>query len=387
MNRKQFSLLIAVLAVLGALVWALKQRDESSWSQSESRVGQALLKKFDVNDVAAIQLDNGRTGVSLVKKEGQWRVKERGDYPANFNMIGDLLLKIQDQKIIQSDMITAEQLPQLELTEPTKDKPSATSVELNDASGKTISKLLLGKRYTKKGAGGADMPAGRYAMVAGDDKTVALIDNPLLDSEPKPDAWLNKDFVRAEKVKAMTFNNDDGSAGWKMVRDQEAGEWRLADAKPSEKFDATRGTSAVNAISMMSFIDVVASTASLDTGMDKPRTVVVETFDGLTYTFRIGNAASDDNQYIGVTVSGEPAKERAAAAGEKAEEKERLDKEFKQRLAKLETRLKFEKTLSNWIYITPKWRLDPLLKDRTGLMMDKQNAEAPTVTPINPSAK
>ncbi len=387
MNRKQFSLLIAVLVILGGLVWALKQREESSWSRSESRVGQTLLKNFQVNDVANIHIDNGHTGVNLAKKDGQWRVKERGDYPANFNMISELLLKIQDQKIIQSDAITAAQRPLLELIEPNKGKPSATSIEFKDGSGKVIANLLLGKRYAKKGAGGADMPAGRYVMVGGDDKTVALIDKLLLDAEPKPEIWIAKDFVRAEKVKSITFNNNDGSLAWKLVRDQDAGEWRLAGAKPNEKFDNTRGTSAVNAISMMSFNDVVASSASLDTGMDKPSTVVAETFDGLTYNFRVGNSASDDNQYIGVTVSGEPVKDRVAATGEKPEDKERLDKEFKERLAKLEARLKFEKTLSSWTYITPKWRLDSLLKDRAGLMMDKQNAEAPSVTPINPNAR
>ena len=121
--------------------------------------------------------------------------------------------------------------------------------------------------------------------------------------------------------------------------------------------------------------------------MNKPRNVIAETFDGLTYTFRIGNASSDDHQYIGVSVSGDIAKERSIAPAEKPEDKERLDKEFKERLAKLEIRLKFEKTLSNWTYVTPKWRLDSLLKDRAGLMMDKQNAEAPTVTPINRNAK
>lgn len=387
MNRKQFTLLVAALVILGGLVWALKQREESSWSRSESRVGQKLLKTFDVNDVADIRIDNGHTAVTLSKKDGQWRVKERGTYPANFTMIGDLLLKIQDQKIIQSDTITAEQRPQLELNEPSKEKPSATMVELKDASGKVIEKLLLGKRYTKKGANGAEMSAGRYVIVSSDEKTVALIDHPLLESEPKPEAWINKDFVRADKIKAITFNNNDGSLAWKMIRDQDAGEWRLADAKPNEKFDSSRGTSAVNAISMMNFTDVVASTASVDTGMDKPRTVVADTFDGLTYTFRVGNGAGDDNQYLGVSVSGEPSKERVTATGEKPEDKPRLDKEFKERLVKLETRLKFEKTLSNFTYITSKWRLDPLLKDRAGLMMDKQNAEAPTVTPINPRVK
>lgn len=387
MNQKQFSILLAVLVILGGLVWSLKKSDESSWTQTANRVGQTLVPKLPINDVANIRIDNGHTAVSLTKKDGQWRVKERGDYPANFSMISDLLLRIQDQKIIQSDAISAEQRPDLYLIEPIKDKPSAIAVELQDANAKPIAKLLLGKRYMKKGPTGAEVPAGRYVMVASDEKTAALIGDVLLDAEPKPENWIVKDFARAEKVKSIAFNADDGSKVWKMQREKDGGDWQLADARPNEKFDTTRGTSAVNAISMISFIDVVASTASIDTGMSKARTVVAETFDGLTYTFRLGNASGDDNQYIGVTVSGDVAKERNATADEKPADKARLDKEFKQRLAKLEARLKFEKTLSNWTYLTPKWRLDSLLKDRAGLMMDKQNAEAPSVTPINPNAR
>lgn len=387
MNRKQFSILLAVLVILGGLVWTLRKSDESSWTQTANRVGQTLLPNFPINDVANIRIDNGHTAVSLAKQDGQWRVKERGDYPANFTMISDLLLRIQDQKIIQSDAISAEQRPDLYLIEPIKDKASAIAVELQDANAKSIAKLLLGKRYMKKGPTGAEVPAGRYVMVADDEKTAALVGDVLLDAEPKPENWIVKDFVRAEKVKSIAFNADDGSNVWKMQREKDGGDWRLADARPNEKFDTTRGTSAVNAISMISFIDVVASTASIDTGMSKARTVVAETFDGLTYTFRLGKASGDDNQYIGVTVSGDVAKERNATADEKPADKARLDKEFKQRLAKLEARLKFEKTLSRWTYLTPKWRLDSLLKDRAGLMMDKQNAEAPSVTPINPNAR
>ncbi len=387
MNRKQFSILFAVLVILGGLVWSLKKSDENSWTQRPNRVGEALVPNFPVNDVANIHIDNGHTSVSLTKKEGQWRVKERGDYPANFNMISDLLLKIQDQKIIQSDVITAEQRPDLYLIEPIKDKPSAIAVELQDANAKQITKLLLGKRLMKKGPTGAEVPAGRYVILSTDEKTAVLVGDVLLETEPKPENWIVKDFVRADKIKSMAFNADDGTNVWKMQRDQEGGDWRLDDEKPKEKFDNTRGTSAVNAISMLSFTDVVASTTSIDTGMGKARIFVAETFDGLTYTFRIGNTSGDDNQYIGVSVAGDAIKTRVAATDEKPEDKARLDKEFRERVAKLETRLKFEKTLSKWTYLTPKWRLDSLLKDRAGLMMDKQNAEAPSVTPIHPNAR
>ena len=387
MNRKQFSILLAVLAILGSVVWSLKTSDDSSWTQTANRVGQTLIPNFPINDVADIHIDNGRTSVRLVKKDGQWRVKERGDYPANFALISDFLLKIRDQKIIQSDAITPDQRPDLYLIEPIKDKPSAIAVELKDAKKKSIGRLLLGKRLMKKGPTGAEVPAGRYVMVGADEKTAALVADTLLESEAKPEMWTSKEFVRVEKVKSLTFKADDGATVWQMRREKDGGDWQLADVKPNEKFDATRGTSAVNAISMMNFVDVVSSTASLDTGMGKARSMIAETFDGLTYTFRIGNTTADENQYISVSVSGDLAKERSAAPDEKPEDKTRLDKEFKEHLAKLESRVKFEKTFANWTYLTSKWRLEPLLKDRAGLMMDKQNAEAPTVTPINPRAK
>lgn len=387
MNQKQFSILLAALVLLGGLVWALKKNDESSWTQTANRVGQTLVPNFPINDVAYIRIDNGHSSVTLTKKDNQWRVKERGDYPANFSMIRDLLIKIQEQKIIQSDSVSAEQRPDLYLIEPIKDKPSAITVEIHDANAKPISRLLLGKRLMKKGPAGAEVPAGRFVMVAGDEKTAALLADTLLETEPKPENWIVKDFARADKLKSVSFNGEDGSNVWKIQRDKEGGEWQLIDHKPNEKFDSSRGTSAVNAISMMSFIDVAVSSVAVDTGMTKARTVVAESFEGPTYTFRVGNSASDENQFIGVTVSGEAIKTRTLAADEKPEDKARLDNEFNERLAKLETRLKFEKTLAPWTYTTPKWRLDPLLKDRAGLMTEKKNAEAPTVTPINPKAK
>ena len=94
MNRKQFSLLLAALVILGGLAWSLKKSDESGWTQSANRVGQTLVPNFPINDVADIHINNGHTSVSLTKKEGQWRVKERGDYPANFALISDLSLKL-----------------------------------------------------------------------------------------------------------------------------------------------------------------------------------------------------------------------------------------------------------------------------------------------------
>ncbi|MBI2320281.1 MAG: hypothetical protein HYU75_25585, partial [Betaproteobacteria bacterium] len=54
-------------------------------------------------------------------------------------------------------------------------------------------------------------------------------------------------------------------------------------------------------------------------------------------------------------------------AGEKAADKERLDKEFAESLKKLDERLKFERGLAAWTYVVAGKALEPLLKDRTQL--------------------
>jgi putative NADH-flavin reductase len=76
-----------------------------------------------------------------------------------------------------------------------------------------------------------------------------------------------------------------------------------------------------------------------------------------------------------VAVSGNFAKERAPGKDEKPEDKEKLDKEFKDKLAKHEEKLKNEKRFEQWVYIVPKYTVEPLLKGRQELLKEEPKAE------------
>src|ERR1017187_6721524 len=106
MNRKQLSILIVLLVVLGIAGLSVYKHNQTSW-QGSGRQGAALklLGDLPINDVASIVIKGGTNQLELVKKDGMWRVKERNDYPANFSEISGFLLKAADLKAVQTEEI------------------------------------------------------------------------------------------------------------------------------------------------------------------------------------------------------------------------------------------------------------------------------------------
>src|SRR5438874_7169965 len=83
MNRKQLTILLVLVLVLGAAGLVLRNRQQASWQNANPAVGKKLLGNFPVNDVGHVMIKQGTNEVNLAKKDDYWRVRERNDYPAN----------------------------------------------------------------------------------------------------------------------------------------------------------------------------------------------------------------------------------------------------------------------------------------------------------------
>jgi hypothetical protein len=384
MNRKQLFILIVLLVVLGIAGLALYQRNQTSW-QGGSRQGAALklLGDLPVNDVAAIVIKGGTNQLDLVKKDSLWRVKERNDYPANFSEISGFLLKAADLKAAQTEEIGASQLGRYKLLPPGQATNTAVLVEFRDQNGKVIKSLLLGKTHMRKsdrrpspmGEMGENegFPDGRYVMVGTGAKTVAVVSDPLSNLEAKPDLWLNKDFFKVEKTRSIAVVFPVATNSWKVTRDTEtASDWKLAEAKPGEQLDSSKTSSFSYALNSPSFSDVLpADTKPDQTGLDKPTVITLDTFDNFTYTLKLGQKTNDNLPMV-VTVTAQISKERTPGKDEKAEDKARLDKEFKEKQKKVEDKLSQEKSFEKWVYLVSNWTVDSLLKDRAQLLVEKK---------------
>ena len=381
MNRKTFLTLLVLLLVLGGAGAALFWQDLSAWRNADAKIGSKLFDKLPVNDVAQIRIVDGKGEVVLAIKDKRWVVKQRGDYSANYQDIGDLLVKLPDLKVVQTENVGAALLPRLNLVQPgktenkdankdagkdAKDADSAgTLLELSDKSGKVVASLLLGKKVIKIEDSPLpikqETPVGRYVLSPGS-HMVLVVSDALNSAEAKPERWLAKDFFKAERIKSLTASGD--GVQWKIARDEEFGQWKFADG--AGQLDASAAVAAVNSLTALAFTDVAVDVKA--DSFDKPRTFVAETYDNLTYTVRIAKKPDGDNYYLSFAVSGEPPRERTPEKGEKPADKERLDKQFADDLKKLDERLKLEKSLAGWTYVVAGKTLQPLLKDRAQLI-------------------
>jgi hypothetical protein len=379
MNRKQLVILLVLVVVLGGAAMLIRNKEAASSQSGNATIGQKLLGNFAVNDVAQIILKQGTNELNLAKKDELWRVRERNDYPANYSEISDFLMKLRDLKIIQSDKVGPSQLARYALV-PGAASNSAMVVEFKDQAEKTLKSLLLGKKHMKKSDRpspfGGDMgdegwPDGRYVVVGNDSQNVALISDALVNIEPKPEQWLNKDFFKVEKVRSIAVALPVATNSWRLSRETESGEWKLADIKAGEQLDSAKASGVANPLASPAFVDVAAKAKPEEFGLDKPTVVTIGTFDDFNYTIKVGQK-TNDNFPISMTVAAQLPKERAPGKDEKPEDKDKLDKEFKERQKKLEEKLSQEKGFENWIYLVSTWTVDPLLKERSHLLVEKK---------------
>ncbi len=373
MSGKQFLIVLAILVGLAAAGAGVLWMDRSSWQQTDARIGQRLIPALKLSEIAEIRIQDAAGAATLVQSEGDWRVRERADFPADVNLIREFLLKLAESKVVQTDPLPESQRARLQLQEPKSgaEKSSGTILELKDGKARPVARLLLGKKVLKQSEGGpaAGVPSGRYVLSA-DGKSVEAVSDPLNQVELKPEAWLAKDLVKIERIKSISAQGGDGKARWAVVRDNENADWKFADSPG--KPDNSKVQDLVSSLYSMNLEDVATDTK--DAGLDRPTIVRIDTFDGIGYQVRIGNKAGENRYFVTVRMSGELIKSRHAAKGETPEQKEKQDKSFEERIAKLGHTLKRDRMLEKWTLVVQKSSVDPLLRERVQLLAEKKPA-------------
>lgn len=381
MNTKQILLLIALVAAVGISGLVLHRKQSAAWTGGTAE-GKKLLSDLPVGEtLALIKIERGTNLVTLVKKADLWYVVERG-YPANYSEISSMILKLRGLKPVQTEPIGASQLGRLELLPPGAGNNTATRVEFRDDKGKVLSSLLLGKTQMREDAraaqfgGGEDMggfPAGRWVMLGDVKDSVSLVSDPLASLAPNASQWLNKNFIKVERIKSITVTHLEATNSWSISRTNETGsDWLLADAKPGETLDSSKTSGFGSALLSPSFNDLVVDAKPESLGLDKPTTIAIETFDGFAYSLKAGTKTGD-SQALTISISASLLKERTSDANEKPEDKAKLDQEFASRQKTLTSKLATEKEFEKWTFLVSGWTLESLLKNRSELLPEKKS--------------
>ena len=371
MTRKQFLLVLAALVLLVAAGLGLQALKRSDYQAPDTRVGQKLVDGFKIDDVAEIRIVEPKDAVTLVRGARGWTVKERGDFPADVEPIRDLLLRLQELKVVQAEGLTDAVRPRLQLAAPgagAKPDEIGTLVELKARDGKTVATLLLGKKTLKdvRVPGLPDgIPSGRYVWVAADPQRVNVVNEAFGNVLAKPEQWLAKELLRFERPRSIVAVGPDGKERWSLTKDREDADWKLAGRGP---VDLQKATDASSALYALQIADAAPGVSDADAGLDKPVTIRAQTFEGWTYELKVGKPVPGNRYYVRSSVAGAVPDSRRPSADEKAEDKEKADKAFAAQQEVLAGKLAREQAVAGRTVLVAKSAVDPLLRDRKDLL-------------------
>lgn len=352
MNARIAGVLVVLLIALGGGALLVREQQSSPKSAGEGTLGQPLLKGLQASQVAGIAIREPKGAIRIAKKDERWTIAERGGFPADLDKVREFVVKAIGLKVGQMEPVGEKDRARLLLD------AGGTAIEFLGADGKPLARLTAGRKYFKTEPENPEKANGdgRYVALPGDEKRVLVVADPLVQASTRSADWISKAGFAAEKVKTMEVRAPDG-ASWKIERSGDNADWKLAGARASEKLDITKANSASYSLSLIELADVAPADAKPEeTGLDKPTVVTAATFDGLTYTLKVGKLAGE-NYYANVAIAGEPKPE-----GKDAED----------RLKKINERLPREKSLAAWTLLIPKSKLDDILRKRAELLAPKE---------------
>jgi hypothetical protein len=374
MKAKQLTILVLAALVLGGGGLLVTKNRQSEFADSKTNVGGPLLGAFDLNTVSGLRLSQGSNVVNVVKSGDDWVVKERGGYPANFEEVRGLVRKLAELKVIQPVKVGVSRLPLLELT-----KDSGILVELVDQAGKQLKSITLGKQITAGGGDGSPfgsggMPSGRYVQTGPGPESVVVVNDPLSAAKTDAAEWVSKDFFKVEQPVSVVVVGTSPTNSFTLTRTNEFADWTLAALEAGEQLDKNKLWSFNSLLSAPSFNDLVLAPDLVKLGLDRPTKAIIKTAAGFTYEVKLGQPEGEDYPFQ-FSVTAELKRQREPGKDEKPEDKTKLDKEFADKLAQQEQKLKAEQALAPWTYTVSKWTVEALLKGRPELLADKKAAE------------
>ena len=404
MNKRQVVVLwiIAILLIAAAVLVRLRDRD-GSVAKMQRADGETFLKEFPAEQVAKIEVKGAKSSTTLVRKDGKWTVAERENYPAKLSTVQEFLRTLTEVKVTQGIECEPSFLPRFGM-DPAASKEEDRGIEAvfsNDA-GSEIAKVNFGKNVQAAGdpmsmMGGGT--SGRFVHNAADTSGVYKVSEifPSLTTDPK--SWLDPQFIQVEKIKSISVSPaaKPEEIAWKIVRADENSDFTLEGAKEGETADTAVTAPLKSLFSYVRFDDVANADEVAETGNAvEKRTVKIETFEGFHYTLTLtptlpkneeaakpDTPVPDEMFLMTVEVSADIPAERKKDEKESAEDAKAKDTAFTERKATLEKRLAAEKALAGRFFKVSVATVEPILKERDGLL---KKADAPAATTPSPGA-
>ena len=355
MNARIAAVLVVLLAALGGGALLVHQQERAREPAAAARLGQPVLPGLKAAEIESIVIREPGATLTLARRAEGWTIAERANFPADTGKVRELVLAVLGLKVGQSEPLAEKDRARLQLD------ASGTRIELLGAGGAPLASLIVGKKFFKREPRNPETAQadGRFVLVPGAESTALVVADALALATARSAAWISRTGFGAELVRVLEV--DFSAAGkWRISRARDDAAWKLTPLYAGEKLDVIRANSASYSLHRVELADVAPTGLRPDeTGLDKPITVVALTFDGLTYTIKLGKQRGED-YYATVWVSGEP-----KVTGPDAEKRAR----------QLAERLLAERSLAGHVLLIARAKFEDVLKKRPELLEKRDPAK------------
>ena len=397
MKGKNLLILVVVAVILAALAF-MSSRNKARTSPDV--IGKLVLKDLALNDVEKLVVSVPSCAMTFTRENDTWVAPTRFNYPADFQKIRGILLKLSELKVGQVMRLTDSQKASLKIVAPTSGSTtnSGTLLELFGPKDTKLATVLLGESRQRKvdanrGFGGfGGYPDGRYLSIDGG-KTVYLVADTLEDVSSQPKDWLDAELlsVNGTDISEVTITAPDKKE-LRLLR-KGTSSLEVEGLAADEETEASKIYGIESALSYLRFADVAdPSLPDTKTGMDKPSVFKVTTSKGQIYTAKIGASPTNSTErYVRFELALKPADTNApasteagstnavSAAADAAEARKQLEEETQSLNAKV----------GKWTYLIESYKTDSMLSTRESLVKKKEQPKAeekPAAVTTEPAA-
>lgn len=282
-TKKLIILAVAAVAAIGLGIWLASER--TSQTNSTANVLYPELKG-SLNEVNTVRIFTGgnRQAVQIARKDAEWVVTERNEYPADAAKVRKLLLNLADAKIQEEKTSNPENYATLGVEDVTAENASGVRIEIAGAAP-TVD-LIVGKQ-------GPGLES-QYVRRASEAQSW-LIDSDL-DTSSSPTDWLAKSVldVSADRIQSARVESAGAKPYTAAKRSRVDADFAVEGLPKGKKLSSPSAANTLaTALAGLTLSDVQVADTFKEAATDK---AVYQTFDGLVVELQ--GWSRDDKRYV-----------------------------------------------------------------------------------------
>lgn len=196
MKPKHF-VILAILAVVSSVAAIASYAANNTWSQGRiagARLFPSLVS--NASKITALELRQGPAVLTMERKDGAWRLKERDGYPVIAEKVRALMVSLAEADLVDAKTRLADRYTLIDLEDPATAGTKSRSVRLLDGSGGVLAETVVGKKRSDAFGPGK---AGTYVRKPGDPQT--WLANADIDASTDIKDWIKTEVFQGDASK------------------------------------------------------------------------------------------------------------------------------------------------------------------------------------------